>query len=208
MQSIKYAHTGLITDIRILVISETIYWDSASNLEAVVLYTLSNIRSGSYDILKTLKQLKSRIPNDGDDYKRYLSQSVNKTIFITPLHSDELIKEIKSLNPKKFSGPDNISAKIINLCPNIFAEHLRKIFTRAIEKCEYPVQMKMAKVIALCKKGKRYEANNYRSISVLSIFNKPLEKLLCRQVMKFLYANNVLFKLQYGFRNCIQLLLL
>ena len=91
------------------------------------------------------KQLQSVIPYYGDDYKRYLPQSVNKTFFLTPVHSDNLIKEIKSLNPKKSSGPDNISAKIINLCPNIFAENLTKFFDRAIEKCEYPVQMKRLK---------------------------------------------------------------
>ena len=146
------------------------------------------------------KQLQSGIPNYGDDYKRYLPQTIDKTFFLTPVHYDELIKEIKSLNPKKSIGPGNISAKIINLCPNIFAENLTKIFNRAIEKCEYPVQMKMAKVIALYKKGKRYEANNYRPISLLSISNKLLEKLLCRRVMKFLNANNILFKFQYGFR--------
>ena len=60
--------------------------------------------------------------------------------------------------------------------------------------------MKMAKVIALYKKGKRYQANNYRPISLLSILNKLLEKLLCRRVMKFLNANNILFNFQYGFR--------
>ena len=58
----------------------------------------------------------------------------------------------------------------------------------------------MAKVITLYKKGKRYEANNYRPISLLSIFDKLFEKLLCRRVMKFLNANNILFKFQYGFR--------
>ena len=42
------------------------------------------------------------------------------------------------------SGPDNSSAKIVNFCPNVFAEKLANIFNRAIEKCEYPVQMKMA----------------------------------------------------------------
>ena len=58
----------------------------------------------------------------------------------------------------------------------------------------------MAKVIAVYKKGKRYEANNYRPISLLSIFGKLLEKLLCRRVMKFLNVNNMLFQFQYGFR--------
>ena len=85
------------------------------------------------------------------------------------------------------------------MCPNIFAENLTKIFNRTIEKCEYPVQMKMAKVIALYKKGKRYQANNYLPISLLSILNKLLEKLLSRRMMKFLNANDILFNFQYGF---------
>ena len=95
------------------------------------------------------KQLQSGIPNYGDDYKRYLPQTVNKTLFLTPEHYDELIKEIKSLNPKKSSGPDNISAKIINLCPpkNIFAENLTKIFNRAIEKCDSRSKWKWLKLL-------------------------------------------------------------
>ena len=63
------------------------------------------------------KQLRSGIPNYGDDYKRYLPQNVNKTFFLTPVHSDELIKKIKSLNPKKSSGPDNISEKSLICVP-------------------------------------------------------------------------------------------
>ena len=70
---------------------------------------------------------------------------------------------------------------------------IRLLGEKPATNCEYPVQMKMAKFIALYKKGKRYEANNYRPISLLSIFNKLLEKLLCRRVMKFLNANNILF---------------
>ena len=60
--------------------------------------------------------------------------------------------------------------------------------------------MTMAKVIELYKKGERHEGNNYCPISLFSIFDKLLEKLLCRRVMKFLNANDILFKFQYDFR--------
>ena len=58
----------------------------------------------------------------------------------------------------------------------------------------------MAKVIALYKKEERYEVNNYHPISLLSTFDKLLEKLLFRRVMKFLDANDILFKFKYDFR--------
>ena len=50
------------------------------------------------------KKPQSSIPNYGDDYERYLPQSVNKTAFLTSVHSDELIKEVKYLNPKMSNG--------------------------------------------------------------------------------------------------------
>ena len=98
------------------------------------------------------KQLQSRIPNYGDDYKRYLPQSVNETFFLKPVHYDELIKQIKSLNTKTSSVSDNISAKIINLCPNIFAENLTTIFNRAIENANIRFKWKWLKSLHSIKR--------------------------------------------------------
>ena len=50
------------------------------------------------------------------------------------------------------SGTDNISAKMMNICSNIFSENPTKIVNRTIGKLEYPVQMKMAKFIVFYKK--------------------------------------------------------
>ena len=157
--------------------SETIAWDNASNWGVVVLYTLSNISSGSYDILKTLKQLQSRIPNYGDDYKMYLPQSVYKTFFLTLVHSDELTKEIKSLNPKKLSGPDNNSAKIIILCPNTFADNLKKVFNRPIDTVDHEI---------LLYKPDRYSIRDHTNDffrTYLRYFNIRLSMVLNRRWM-------------------------
>ena len=60
--------------------------------------------------------------------------------------------------------------------------------------------LKVAKVIALFKKGDKYQLNNYRPISLLSCFNKIFEKLLCKRLVKFIEVNKILFEYQYGFR--------
>ena len=77
---------------------------------------------------------------------------------------------------------------------------MSKIYNHAIEQGEYPTQLKIAKVIALYKKGERYKPNNYRLISLLSCFNKVFEKIICKQILAFLYNNEILYDYQYGFR--------
>ena len=67
-------------------------------------------------------------------------------------------------------------AKIILLCPDVFANNLTTIFNKALEIVEYTTLLKIAQVIPLYKQGQKCQANNYRPISLLSSFNKILEK--------------------------------
>ena len=65
---------------------------------------------------------------------------------------------------------------------------------------EYPVQLKIAKMIALYKKGEKYNPGNYRPISLLLCLNKLFEKILCKRLVRFLEINHILFDYQFGFR--------
>ena len=65
---------------------------------------------------------------------------------------------------------------------------------------EYPVQLKITKVIALYKKGEKYDPGNYRPISLLSCLNKLFEKILCKRLVRFLEINHILFDYQFGLR--------
>lgn len=42
--------------------------------------------------------------------------------------------------------------------------------------------------------------NNYRPISVLSVFSKIFEKILCDQLTRFISKNNILYENQFAFR--------
>ena len=60
--------------------------------------------------------------------------------------------------------------------------------------------MKIAKVIPVFKKGDSDIVSNYRPISLLSIFDKLLEKIVCTRVTNFLSLNDILYDYQFGFR--------
>ena len=113
---------------------------------------------------------------------------------------EELISEIKKLNPRKSWGSNDIGAKVIQLCPMILADNVAKIYNRSIEIYDYPSEHKIAKVIALLKNGAKSNPNDYRPMSLLSCFNKLFEKLLCKRIIQFIKRNTILFNFQYGFR--------
>jgi len=63
-----------------------------------------------------------------------------------------------------------------------------------------PKKLKLAKVITVYKKGPRSFACNYRPISLLSIFDKKIKKLVCTRLLKFLNKYNTIYEFQFGFR--------
>jgi len=63
-----------------------------------------------------------------------------------------------------------------------------------------PTSLKIAKVIPVYKKGDRCLIGNYRPISLLSVFDKILEKLMYTRLINYLNVNNILYDYQFGFR--------
>ena len=74
------------------------------------------------------------------------------------------------------------------------------IITISVQKGVFPSKLKKAKVVPVYKNDDKPEPGNYRSISLLSIFNRIFEKLKYHRLKSFRGKNYILFKSQYGFR--------
>ena len=57
---------------------------------------------------------------------------------------------------------------------------------------EYPNLFKLVKVIPIHKGGSPQDVNNYRLISLLTIFDKIIEKLMDKRLYTFLEKNNII----------------
>ena len=64
----------------------------------------------------------------------------------------------------------------------------------------YPDLLKIAKIIPIHQGGSTQDINNYRPISLLSIFDKIIEKLIHKRLYSFLESHNILYHNQFGFR--------
>ena len=65
----------------------------------------------------------------------------------------------------------------------------------------FPELCKMAKVISIYKKENPLLCENYRPISLLSIFSKIFEKLVYERMYAFIENNKLIYQRQFGFRS-------
>ena len=64
----------------------------------------------------------------------------------------------------------------------------------------FPTQWTNARIIPVHKSGSKSSLDNYRSISILPVLSKTIEKLFHQQLMTFLDENRLLSEFQFGFR--------
>ena len=64
----------------------------------------------------------------------------------------------------------------------------------------FPSVLKTAKVVPVFKKDSTSEYSNYRPVSMLSDIEKIHEKLMYKRLYTFLNNNNIIYNLQFGFR--------
>ena len=89
---------------------------------------------------------------------------------------------------------------MLKCASKVISKPLCKIISDSITSGVFPSRLKNAKVIPIYKNGDVTDPNNYRPISLLSVFNRIIEKLIYRQLKSFLEDRNMLYHSQYGFR--------
>ena len=146
------------------------------------------------------KDLASKLPAATNTVSDYMRSPFQKTIFVEPVTSDELCALINNLNVNKSCGDDGFSPRLVKDCKHVLIEPLVYIYNLSLSNGVVPQTLKIAKVIPLFKKGDVSEMSNYRPISLLSVFNKLLEKIVYKRVYSFLTKNNLLYEYQFGFR--------
>ena len=112
----------------------------------------------------------------------------------------QILDIIKNLNVNKAHGPDNISGRMIELCGDNITVPLSIIFKNIIETGIFPKLWKSANVTPVHKKESKQVIKNYRPISLLPLFAKIFERILCSKMHNFFTSNGLITKNQSGFQ--------
>ena len=133
-------------------------------------------------------------------FSDYLSNESSSTIFLHPTDKEEIANIISSLNSNKASGPNSLPYRILFLLKNEISKQLVDLFNLSFKTGVFHSVLKTAKVIPIFKKDSKLDYSKYRPISLLSHIEKILEKHMYRRLYTFLNNKNIIYDLQFGFR--------
>ena len=114
--------------------------------------------------------------------------------------TDDIVKIIKSLDPNKAHGHDEISIGMIKLCATSIAKPLSNLFRNCFENQCFPKEWKKADIVPVHKKNDKRLIKNYRPVSLLPVCGKIFEKIIYNSLFKYLKDNNLSNGNQSDFR--------
>ena len=129
----------------------------------------------------------------------HLPNFITNTLYLTPASCNEIIKTILAM-PEKAGGIDGISVRALKTIVGFLAIPLEYIFNLAILKSKWPKALKKGEIIPVYKSGNKSSVSNYRPITLISNIAKLFEKLVHLRLTKFLDDNDIISKMQFGFR--------
>ena len=118
------------------------------------------------------------------------------------IESKGVEKLLSNLKTSKAVGPDIIPNIVLKSCAGELSVGLgSSIFQYPLDTGTLPMDWRDANISPVFKKGDRHQAENYRPLSLTSIFCKLLEHILWRHIFKHFEQYNVLTQLNHGFRS-------
>ena len=147
------------------------------------------------------KNLATKIPKTNVSFKKYLDNPQSSSFALYYTTASEIENIISTFSSAKSSGPYSIPTHLLKLLKEVLSYPLEILFNYSFQSGTVPDQFKIAKVIPIHKKGSLTVVSNYRPISLLSVFNKILEKLIYNRVIKYLEKLRIISEKQFGFRS-------
>ena len=144
--------------------------------------------------------VENKIPKGRKNYRDFLKNSIQNTIFLSPVSDEEIFDMLRNINSKKSCGPNNIPSNLLKINAENFVLPLKIMINQSFAEGIFPNCLKSAQICPIYKKGSADIRENYRPISLLSNLSKIFERAMHHRVYNFLESNDSFFDQQFGFR--------
>ena len=144
------------------------------------------------------KREKRTEPND--DPLAQISGINSKILNFKTVDIQYILRALKELKNGKANGPDRIPVGLVKDASAFIALPLTLVYNASLVTGVFPDIWKVARVTPIFKSGERDGMNNYRPMSVLSIFARIMEKIVHDQLIDYFKEKQILKKNQHAFR--------
>ena len=124
------------------------------------------------------KILKKRKYPGKKSFHAYFKNPNSKTFMIRPTTPQEIEDIISKFDTDKSTGPNSIPNPLLQSIKKLISIPLSIISNKSFLNGQCPNFLKLSIVIQIFKKDSKLIVSNYRPISLLSIINKILKKLM------------------------------
>ena len=174
---------------------------------------LTNIDSEVANTLNEQYMLAFSTPDIGNKVKDpddLFKESNNDSLVIRDVYfSVDCVKELwlgwlgelRSFKAGSSPGPDGVPAILIKECNYEIAPSLYYIFQKSLKWGTVPDSFKKAYITPIHKGGNQMEPKNFRPVALTSHLAKALEKLILKELVKFLQLSGQLNPEQHGFHS-------
>lgn len=114
--------------------------------------------------------------------------------------TDEINHSVNKLKTGKAAGPDHIISELIKHGYATLEAFLRDLLNRIYDTAKFPNEWQQQILHPIHKKGNKTDPKNYRGLSLISVFSKPLLNVLRNRIQAFCDNRQLLIKEQCGFR--------
>lgn len=114
------------------------------------------------------------------------------------------------MNTYSAAGPDGIPAVLMRQCASTVSTPLQLLWRKSLDAGDIPSLLKHGKITPIYKNGPRTEPKNYRPVALTSHVIKIFERMVVKQITKYLEEESLYNIGQHGFRSgrsCVSQLL-
>ena len=133
--------------------------------------------------------------------EKFQSERTLNSMYLYATSLDEIHRSIADLKIGTPSGMDELSAEVLNISALAIVPYLQKLINQTFSQGEFPDCLKIAKIIPIFKSGSKTDVDDSRSICLLPVLKKVLEKIMYNRLIKFLDKNGILYEKQFRFRS-------
>lgn len=145
------------------------------------------------------KQFSSVYTHEPEGEIPTIDRRTDKRISDLYISEEMVLKQLINLNVNKSCGPDNLHPRMLKELAEQIAGPISHLFNLTIKFSIIPEDWKRAFVSPIYKKGLKCHAENYRPISLTSVFCKIIETFVREKIMKHLHEQRLLSAKQHGF---------
>ena len=114
--------------------------------------------------------------------------------------TEDVSNVIDSIKSHSAPGKDEISPKFVKIAKCISSPYLANLFNKCIDQDIFPFDFKTAYVIPVPKSSSPKSLDEFRPISLLSVFFQTVWKDFGKKDVQIHRKNNILTPFQFGFR--------